>query len=217
MKKLILMLALSMPMALMAQEKKDASISIPQSENTIRMAAELAKYGYAHNDALSLIQAARLSKQAGLVKADVEKKEEQGKESSAQKKGNISLDVTKLLADAKAKAAGNGTLLALIDEIGTTRGAVGGPKYSSTNVKANGTDVYHISFRAEQTAIVTVIGDGDTDLDLYVYDENGNLIVKDVDYSDDCVVSFVPKWTGVFTIKIVNRGNVYNNYVMRTN
>lgn len=217
MKKLILMLALSMPMALMAQEKKDASISIPQSENTIRMAAELAKYGYAHNDALSLIQAARLSKQAGLVKADVEKKEEQGEESSAQKKGNISLDVTKLLADAKAKAAGNGTLLALIDEIGTTRGAVGGPKYSSTNVKANGTDVYHISFRAEQTAIVTVIGDGDTDLDLYVYDENGNLIVKDVDYSDDCVVSFVPKWTGVFTIKIVNRGNVYNNYVMRTN
>lgn len=217
MKKLILMLALSMPMALMAQEKKDASISIPQSENTIRMAAELAKYGYAHNDALSLIQAARLSKQAGLVKADVEKKEEQGKESSAQKKGNISLDVTKLLADAKAKAAGNGTLLALIDEIGTTRGAVGGPKYSSTNVKANGTDVYHISFRAEQTAIVTVIGDGDTDLDLYVYDENDNLIVKDVDYSDDCVVSFVPKWTGVFTIKIVNRGNVYNNYVMRTN
>lgn len=211
------MLALSMPMALMAQEKKDASISIPQSENTIRMAAELAKYGYAHNDALSLIQAARLSKQAGLVKADVEKKEEQGEESSAQKKGNISLDVTKLLADAKAKAAGNGTLLALIDEIGTTRGAVGGPKYSSTNVKANGTDVYHISFRAEQTAIVTVIGDGDTDLDLYVYDENGNLIVKDVDYSDDCVVSFVPKWTGVFTIKIVNRGNVYNNYVMRTN
>ena len=65
--------------------------------------------------------------------------------------------------------------------------------------------------------MVTVIGDGDTDLDLYVYDENGNLIDKDVDYSDDCVVSFVPKWTGVFTIKIMNRGNVYNNYIMRTN
>ena len=41
MKKLFLILALSMPMALMAQEKKDASVSIPQSENTIRMAAEL--------------------------------------------------------------------------------------------------------------------------------------------------------------------------------
>ena len=64
MKKLFLILALSMPMALMAQEKKDASVSIPQSENTIRMAAELSKYGYAHNDALSLIQAARLCKQA---------------------------------------------------------------------------------------------------------------------------------------------------------
>ncbi len=217
MKKLFLILALSMPMALMAQEKKDASVSIPQSENTIRMAAELSKYGYAHNDALSLIQAARLCKQAGLVKADVEKKEEQGKESTAQKKGNISLDVAKLLADAKVKAAGNGVLLALIDEVGTTRGAVGGSRYSSTYVKAKGTDTYYISFRAGQTAVVTVIGDGDTDLDLYVYDENGNLIDKDVDYSDDCVVSFVPKWTGVFTIKIMNRGNVYNNYIMRTN
>ena len=131
-----------MPMALMAQEKKDASVSIPQSENTIRMAAELSKYGYAHNDALSLIQAARLCKQAGLVKADVEKKEEQGKESTAQKKGNISLDVAKLLADAKVKAAGNGVLLALIDEVGTTRGAVGGSRYSSTYVKAKGTDIY---------------------------------------------------------------------------
>ena len=127
------------------------------------------------------------------------------------------MDVAKLLADAKVKAAGNGVLLALIDEVGTTRGAVGGSRYSSTYVKAKGTDTYYISFRAGQTAVVTVIGDGDTDLDLYVYDENGNLIDKDVDYSDDCVVSFVPKWTGVFTIKIMIRGNLYNNYIMRTN
>ena len=60
-----------------------------------------------------------------------------------------------------------------------------GSRYSSTYVKAKGTDVYHISFRAGQTAVVTVIGDGDTDLDLYVYDENGNLIDKDVDYSGE--------------------------------
>jgi hypothetical protein len=66
-------------------------------------------------------------------------------------------------------------------------------------------------------AVITVIGDGDTDLDLYVYDENGNLIEHDADYTDDCVVTFTPKWTGNFKIKIVNRGRVYNSYVIRTN
>ena len=64
---------------------------------------------------------------------------------------------------------------------------------------------------------MTVVGDGDTDLDLYVYDQNGNLIDKDVDYTDNCVCTFVPRWTGLFVIKIVNRGSVYNRYVLRTN
>jgi hypothetical protein len=50
-----------------------------------------------------------------------------------------------------------------------------------------------------------------------VYDENGNLIASDTDYTDDCYVRFYPRWTGVFRIKIVNRGGVYNNYAIVTN
>jgi hypothetical protein len=84
-------------------------------------------------------------------------------------------------------------------------------------VNARGTDSYRISFKAGELAMIIVSGDGDTDLDLYVYDANGNLIGSDEDYSDDCVVSWVPKWTGMYTIKIKNRGNVYNRYVMVTN
>lgn len=218
MKHLLLTLAL-MPMAMMAQEEKTETGSIPQSETTVRIAAELSKYGYANNDALSLIQAARMVKKAGITEAAVKKSETSGNDAPATaKKGDISLDDAKLLSDAKAKANGDGALLALIDEVGNnTRGASGGPKYNKTYVKANGTDVYRITFRAGETAVVTAIGDGDTDLDLYVYDENGNLIEKDADYTDDCVVTFTPKWTGVFVIKVVNRGNVYNNYILRTN
>ena len=68
-----------------------------------------------------------------------------------------------------------------------------------------------------ELAEVCVSGDGDTDLDLYVYDSNGNLIGSDADYSDDCVVRWVPAWTGEFTIKVVNRGAVYNNFAIWTN
>jgi hypothetical protein len=66
-------------------------------------------------------------------------------------------------------------------------------------------------------AEIVVVGDGDTDLDLYVYDANGNLIEYDEDYSDDCCVSWVPLWTGAYTIRAVNRGRVYNRFTITTN
>jgi hypothetical protein len=96
-------------------------------------------------------------------------------------------------------------------------GTVGGSTRTVEQVKANITDVYNLSFIAGQEAIVDVKGDGDTDLDLYIYDSSGNLITKDEDYTDHCVARWTPKWTGKFTIKIKNRGGVPNSYVMTTN
>ena len=221
MKKFFVMIALILPTAVMAQEEKDTTVVIPQSENTLRVAAELSKYGYANNDALSLIQAARLSKQAGFTREDRKKDEVEEMRPAPEpgkKGGQVSLDPTKLLADAKAMADNDGVLLALIDDVNSNvRGAVGGPKYAYGRVEAGATDVYNISFRGGELAMVIVVGDGDTDLDLYVYDNNGNLVASDTDYTDDCVCSWTPRWTGNFRIKIKNRGRVYNNYVLRTN
>jgi hypothetical protein len=66
-------------------------------------------------------------------------------------------------------------------------------------------------------AIVTVQGDGDTDLDLYVYDEFGNRVAADEGPTDHCSVIWTPRWTGTFTIKVVNRGALSNRYRLRTN
>ena len=125
-------------------------------------------------------------------------------------------------ADAKKFADGDENLLALIDNIdaeakGAQRGAVNGPSRHYDAVNGNSTDTYQISFIANVLAEILVSGDGDTDLDLYVYDSNGNLIASDTDYTDDCYVCWVPAWTGRFIVKIVNRGPVYNNYVILTN
>lgn len=220
MKKIFAMIALMLPMAVMAQEEKDTTVAIPQVERTLLMAADLSKYGYANNDALSLIQAARLSKQAGFVCVDCAKETTARIELAHKgtKNGQISLEPTKLLGDAKKIAGNDGILLALIDDVNTNvRGAVGGERYASSSVNAGATDVYNISFRGGELAMVIVVGDGDTDLDLYVYDNNGNLIARDADYTDDCVVTWTPRWTGNFKIKIVNRGRVYNSYILRTN
>lgn len=214
-----MMIAILLPMVAMAQEEKEA-LTIPKTENTMRMAAELSKYGYANHDALSLVQAARLAKEVGLAPTEKEKTSEPSEDiaDSGSKTGNISLDSQKLLADAASMSGDDPLILAIIEDVNSnTRGAVGGPSYSNSSVKAKGTDVYKEKFYAGEQAAVIVIGDGDTDLDLYIYDANGNLITSDTDYSDDCVCTWTPKWTGTFTIKIVNRGNVYNRYVLRTN
>lgn len=97
------------------------------------------------------------------------------------------------------------------------RGLLGGPGRRVDRVAANSTDTYVLAFKYGVPAEIFVSGDGDTDLDLYVYDENGNAIVCDDDYSDDCYVCWTPAWTGNFVVKIVNRGPVYNQYVMLTN
>ena len=104
-----------------------------------------------------------------------------------------------------------------IASAGATRGAVGGPKYSEDRVYGKDYVDYTCKFWANELAEVIVIGDGDNDLDLYIYDANGNLIASDTDYTDQCVCRWVPSWTGAFTIRIVNRGAIYSNFAIATN
>ncbi|WP_013630012.1 hypothetical protein [Rubinisphaera brasiliensis] len=96
-------------------------------------------------------------------------------------------------------------------------GRVEGPGVDHESCAARSTVTYYDVFRAGQLAEVVIQGDGETDLDLYVYDENGNLIASDTDNSDLCVVRFSPKWTGRFRIVVKNLGTVYNRYVLRAN
>lgn len=96
--------------------------------------------------------------------------------------------------------------------------AVGGMRTASGRVAALGSVEFQpIVFYRGRVATAVVVGDGDTDIDLYVYDNNGNLIAKDEDGTDRCVAVWTPAWTGAFKIVIVNRGKVYNNYEMATN
>ncbi len=88
-------------------------------------------------------------------------------------------------------------------------------KYANERVEAYFTDTYSQRFYAGESVYIYVKRDGDTDLDLYVYDENGNLIDSDTDTGDTCLCTFTPKWTGRFTIKVKNLGGVYNRYYIR--
>ncbi|MDR3095147.1 MAG: hypothetical protein LBU62_10995 [Bacteroidales bacterium] len=205
------------------EEKKPQAGTPSAAIADIRLANELAKYGYAHNEALPLIQAAEIllstpTQVSKLTKTDEGSKPETVKEKTT----GVPHKPDVLLADAKELAQSNAHLLALVKnaeaKLGQkSRGRVGGPGYKASRLYANRYELFQAKFWQDDLAEILVTGDGDTDLDLYVYDENDNLITRDEDYTDDCYVRWYPKWTGVYTLKIVNRGKVYNDYELFTN
>ena len=201
------------------QEKAadDQEKATDQNMAYLRVSGELAQLAQDSKDAILMLAAARLEAMAATeevsrdktskgdtAKADAESKPEKGD----------------LYALAKQYAGTNEALHVLIEDSkasGATKGARGGPKSGTTSVLAGDTDVFRITFRGGEWAEVTVVGDGDTDLDLYVYDENGNLVDSDTDDTDVAYCAWIPRWTGTFRVEVKNWGRVYNRYSITTN
>ena len=61
------------------------------------------------------------------------------------------------------------------------------------------------------------VGDGSSGLDLLVFDEEGWLVASDVNLTDRCKVAWTPGSTGLFTITVVNHGEVRDLSTMRVN
>jgi len=96
-------------------------------------------------------------------------------------------------------------------------GAVSGPQSGTDRLGAQQRIYYDVMFRANEFSQIVVRGDGSSDLDLYVYDEQGNLICSDQDGTDICKVSFQAYFTTTFRIYVVNAGNRSNSYQIETN
>lgn len=223
-KQILCSIAMLFTVSAFAQQSQPAAVAskdVPQDALAIEIAGKLVKYGYKTKTALPLIQAVGIFKSLNVCEESPESPKEQSvgeADSHISKTDVVSFDEKQLLADATKYADGNSTLLALIkDAEKSTRGVTPKNKEIKARIQGHRTDIWKFTFRGEELALVMVIGDGDTDLDIYVYDENDNLIDSDEGPDDNCSCTFIPYKRGVFTIKIVNRGSVYNNYVLITN
>ena len=203
-------------------EKASGTAAASAEVTALQTAYSLARYGYAEHSATALIGAAEIlvEVQTQGLGTDPEKGQGSAREAKTQRPDYTPAT---LLADGRKYAEGDATILAWATKVETkmktagTRAAVGGPKQGVETVLARSTDRFRISFQAGKLAQVYVKGDGDTDLDLYVFDENGNRIAYDNDYGDECYVEWTPRWTGVFTIEVRNLGSVRNRYIILTN
>jgi hypothetical protein len=153
------------------------------------------------------------------AKMDATKSSEGGLD-SAEKSSVHKNSADNILARAKELAGDNPTVLAMIRDVegmksrGRSNGAVDGHE---DLVKPGATDEYTIKFDGKREAQILVSGDGDTDLDLFVYDEGDHLICEDTDSTDTMYCSWTPAWTGKYTVKIQNFGRVSNVYELYTN
>ena len=199
----------------------------------LNQAGDLVRYARQTESPVAMLAAVQMinrvryqdgAQRVGTKKSDENKGGSESAPASAQAKERpaVTFDTQKLLAEAKGWAQGNPQLLALISAEAakhptTTLGASSGAIVHHDTVLSRHYDDYTITFTGHELARVAVIGDGGTDLDLYIYDQNGNLITSDTDYTDQCLVEFTPIWTGPFRVRVVNNGYYANNYVLLTN
>ncbi len=206
-------------------EDKNSNSSANKSEQVtaIKIAQHLANYAYENSDALSMLSAAKI-----LVKnipfemnPDSVKQVKISANKKSKKIANTLKPLT-LINDAK-KMTDDKNLLEIASNIEKKikafegRGTAEGAKASYKIVAGNSHIDYWITFLGGTVAEIAVVGDGDTDLDLFIYDENENLIIKSVSYGDNCYVSWRPRWTGSFKVKIENRGKKENKFLIATN
>jgi hypothetical protein len=218
-KKLFLGAALLLSVSLFAQTQPDAKVSKMTSEKAdqLNLASDLVNYGYSTRTALPLIQAVKIYQSLNVIEADddmapVTKQEGESSENVTKAEQPVRNEA-QLLKDATTFANGDKNLLALITECkNNNRGPVGGTIVHYARVPRNSYQDWTVTLRGGESTCIVVSGDGDTDLDIYLYDQNGNFIASDTSYGDDCFIAVDVYYTSNFTLRVKNLGNVYNDY-----
>ncbi len=65
-------------------------------------------------------------------------------------------------------------------------------------------EFFSVTLGGDERYMITLSGPSGTDFDLYLYDENGDLVASSTDYGSDETVYITPAWTGTFYIKVVS-------------
>lgn len=103
-------------------------------------------------------------------------------------------------------------ILQMVAPFSATADPMGGAQRGTHRVAAYSSRTFDVACNGGEVTAVSVHGDGDTDLDVLVYDGRGVLIASDTDSSDRCFVTFYAITGGTFRIVVRNLGSVYNEF-----
>lgn len=190
----------------------------PGGASSLAMAQRLYDIGMANKDGLTVLVAARLAASIEATDGPEVKKLTKG-ESAAESPDptEAPMDADRMMASAKILAQEDDTLLGLIEETERAPARLGAAMRHLSRLPGGMTDVWELAFFGRSYAELAVIGDGDSNLDVLVADENGNTICHDVSWSDKISCDFVPAWNGYFYVTVQNTGTTRNSYYLLTN
>lgn len=87
-----------------------------------------------------------------------------------------------------------------------------GRSYVDARVEAYSSNTYTIRLERGQWVEIWGHGDGDTDLDLFVYEPGGRQVAADEGYDDSMSVGFEARRSGTYRIQVKNLGDVWNAF-----
>jgi hypothetical protein len=95
--------------------------------------------------------------------------------------------------------------------------SVRGPITVVRRISKEGSDLLRFHYEAGKgSARITIRGDGDTNLDLFVFGPKKQEVARATGPTDREQVTWEPGTTGFYTIKVQNLGDVWNQYVLTT-
>ncbi|WP_414521387.1 hypothetical protein [Umezakia ovalisporum] len=189
----------------------------------------LAELGRTTSDPLLLVAAARalsaigktIGQDQGLVGAITRRKALAGVGSSNATIGPTQSGsmLDRLLNEARQLARGNAAVLAIIDDTATTvmKGSTAGPHTHEFQIEAEKSMVFIERFTAERLAEVAIKGNGYSDLDLRIIDQNGVIICESAGNTDQEYCGFTPIITGAFSVEVLSYGGETNEVYLILN
>jgi hypothetical protein len=192
--------------------------------NRLTLGLRLAALGRETKSPYVLAAAADLMASAAAVDSDTGKAGIEGDPAPA---GSVPTDepVTDpgaLFAEAAqlARAASNDQLAAQLELSAAAAGSrspVGRSARHRDRVDPYATDIYTVRFRGGETAAAAVAADSRYDLDLYVYNDSGNLVSYDNDTTSIGICSWYPGRTKDYFLAVKNATGSYVSYLLYTN
>jgi len=191
-------------------EKAEQDAAMISAIENMAMAQQLAGIGVETGDPILLIAAARLASQVAATESDITPREPQ--DIAADSPGMHTAE--EMLAAARALSEGREDLIGLIDDAAAegSRGSVYGSGFYDGYINGGINLYYDEAFYGGEQAVVTLEGHNPSDIDLWIYDEYGNLICSSTGYSSYESCTWTPSWTGDFTIRVENEGHPQGTY-----
>lgn len=178
------------------------------------LSARLHAYGVAHADPLAAMTAAAIRKSVMLTTGEI------GTPDSPPGAGKSPLSWKDMLKTASRLANGRSDLEALIDDVRAAKdkGLIPGAIISNAEIGPRGTRRYlDMTFEGGAYAEVYSEGRDLANIDMFVFDEDGELICAETDLSPVSLCSWTPAKTGTFTVVIENKSNTSTWYALITN